>query len=220
LALAVNPGGARAKAAVSWQAGGGEFTTEVSLGESARTWDEFNPTVYQLTATLDGAQDSRTVAFGLRDISTQGTQFVLNGHKVFLRGTLECAIFPRTGYPPTDVEAWRRVIRTAKAHGLNNIRFHSWCPPEAAFTAADELGFYYLVECSSWANGTSSLGDGKPVDAWIYQEADRIIRAYGNHPSFLLMAYGNEPGGEKSNAYLAKWVDHYKAADLRDPHGL
>jgi len=215
LALAVSPGGARGQASVAWEAGGGTFETEVALGDSARVWDEFSPVVYQLTATLDGARDSRTVGFGLREVSTQGTQFVLNGHKVFLRGTLECAIFPRTGYPPTDVESWRRVIGVAKAHGLNNIRFHSWCPPAAAFTAADELGFYFLVECSSWANGTSSLGDGKPVDTWIYQEADRIIRAYGNHPSFLLMAYGNEPGGDKSNAYLGKWVDHYKAADPR-----
>ena len=66
------------------------------------------------------------------------------------------------------------MIATAKAYGLNHIRFHSWCPPEAAFIAADELGFYYMVECSSWANQSATLGDGKPVDGWVYKEADRI----------------------------------------------
>lgn len=158
---------------------------------------------------------SRTVVFGLREISTQGTQFVLNGHKVFIRGTLECCIFPKTGHPPTDVDSWKRIIRVAKAYGLNLLRFHSWCPPEAAFVAADELGFYYQVEIASWANQSTTLGDGKPVDQWLYGEAEKILKAYGNHPSFLLMPYGNEPGGHRAGEYLAKWVEHWKLADPR-----
>ena len=49
---------------------------------------------------------------------------------------------------------------------------------------------------------------------WLYEEANRILAAYGNHPSFLLMAYGNEPAG-KDKEYLTAWVNHYKAADAR-----
>jgi hypothetical protein len=199
---------------VSWSADGGFFETEFDLGNRAKPWDEFNPTLCQMDATIDG-KHIKSVTFGLRDITTQGTQFLFNGRKLFIRGTLECCIFPKTGHPPTDVESWKRIILTAKAHGLNNLRFHSWCPPEAAFVAADELGFYLQVECSSWANGTSSLGDGKPVDQWLYDEADRILKYYGNHPSFILMPYGNEPGGKHNAAYLAKWVNHYKALDPR-----
>ena len=156
----------------------------------------------------------RIPTFGLREISTEGTQLVLNGRKLFIRGTLECCIFPLTGHPPTDVDSWKRIIRVAKAHGLNLLRFHSYCPPEAAFVAADELGFYYQVE-TCWANQSTTLGDGKPVDQWVYEETDRILKAYGNHPSFLLMPYGNEPGGENATAYLRKWVAHYKALDSR-----
>ena len=144
-----------------------------------------------------------------------GTQFTINGRPTFLRGTFECCIFPKTGHPPTDIESWRRIIRVAKAHGLNNLRFHSWCPPEAAFDAADELGMYLHVECASWANASTTLGDGKPVDAWIYDEADRILRSYGNHPSFVMMLYGNEPGGDHHKEYLSKWVAHYKQTDPR-----
>ncbi|HYG36630.1 MAG TPA: discoidin domain-containing protein, partial [Clostridia bacterium] len=159
--------------------------------------------------------NTKSVAFGLRELRTQGTEFVLNGRKTFFRGTLECCIFPKTGHPPTDVDSWKRIIRIAKGYGLNMIRFHSWCPPEAAFVAADELGFYYQVEAASWANGSSSLGDGKPVDQWLYQETERILKAYGNHPSFVLMPYGNEPGGARHEAYLAKWVSHWKSVDTR-----
>ncbi|HWX22392.1 MAG TPA: discoidin domain-containing protein [Candidatus Binatia bacterium] len=197
------------------------LTWEIPLGTNALLWDEFSPALYRLRANIRGQWESKTfehdwlTSFGLRDISTQGTQFILNGHKTFIRGTLECCIFPKTGHPPTDVDSWKRIIRIAKAHGLNLLRFHSWCPPEAAFVAADELGFYYQVEIASWANQSTTLGDGKPVDQWLYEEAERILKAYGNHPSFLLMPYGNEPGGKRATEYLAKWVDHWKAADPR-----
>jgi hypothetical protein len=204
---------------VRWGEAGGTAEFEIAP-QTYRTWDEFAPGLYKLRINLtdlaDSKQwlDSRSVTFGFRQISTQGTQFLINGRKTFFRGTLECCIFPLTGHPPTDVASWKRIIRIAKAHGLNLFRFHSYCPPEAAFVAADELGFYYQVE-TCWANQSTTLGDGKPVDQWVYDETDRILRAYGNHPSFLLMPYGNEPGGKQASAYLAKWVDHFKAQDPR-----
>jgi hypothetical protein len=198
---------------VSWGKKGGRFEAEYPLGSDARAWDEFAPVLYSLTASL-GKGDVRTVTFGLREVSTSGTRIVLNGQPIFLRGTLECAIFPQTGHPPTDVPSWGRIIRIARAYGLNNIRFHSWCPPEAAFLAADQQGFYLQVECASWANQGTKIGVGTPLDKWIYREADRILQAYGNHPSFLLMLYGNEPAGD-INKFLGKWVKHYWKKDGR-----
>jgi beta-galactosidase/beta-glucuronidase len=199
---------------VEWSASGAtvDFKCPLPQGKPG-LWDEFNPVLHPLVFQLSTG-DSKSVAVGLREISTQGTQFLINGRKTFFRGTLECCVFPLTGHPPTDVESWKRIIRTAKAYGLNLFRFHSYCPPEAAFVAADELGFYYQVE-TCWANQSTTLGDGKPVDQWVYDETDHILKAYGNHPSFLLMPYGNEPGGKKASAYLAKWVDHFKSLDSR-----
>ncbi len=190
----------------------------ISFKKPAQTWDEFNPHLYTLKARLKtGWQtDEHLTTFGMRQIKLDDNRLMLNGRKVFMRGTLECAIFPKTGYPPTDVAEWKRIINVCKAHGLNHIRFHSWCPPKAAFIAADELGFYFQVECSSWCNygGGKDIGYGNPIDQWLYDEADAILKAYGNHPSFLLFAYGNEPGG-KHVPYLKKWVSHYKQKDPR-----
>lgn len=200
---------------VDWNIHGGSFETEISLGPDAPLWDEFDPARYEVTVELDEPRHSIRRSFGLRDFGVDGTQFTINGQKTFLRGTLECAIFPKTGHTPTDIEAWRKVMRAAKAHGLNNLRFHSHCPPEAAFQAADELGLYLHVECGTWANQSTTLGDGKPVDAWVYREAERILAAYGNHPSFVMLLYGNEPGGNGHAAYLKTWVEHFKARDPR-----
>uniref|UniRef100_UPI0032176EE6 sugar-binding domain-containing protein n=1 Tax=uncultured Draconibacterium sp. TaxID=1573823 RepID=UPI0032176EE6 len=195
----------------------GKIVIDYPMGEMIQLWDEFNPNLYKLRVEVQSgaAKDAHEVQFGMREFKADGTRFAVNGRPVFLRGTLECAIFPKTGYPPTDVDSWKRIINICRAHGLNHIRFHSWCPPEAAFIAADELGFYYQVECSSWANSTSRLGDGLPVDKWLYEESERMIKAYGNHPSFCLMTYGNEPAGKNQVKFLGDFVRHWKTKDNR-----
>jgi hypothetical protein len=199
---------------VSWDASGGNAEIEVPLGANAGFWDEFIPSLHRLAVTLvtdHGSRFTFHVTFGLREITTQARQFMLNGRPTFFRGTLECCIFPKTGYPPTDVDSWKRIVRVCKEHGLNHIRFHSWCPPEAAFVAADELGFYYQVECGVW----TQPGNGKAIDQWLYDESERIVRAYGNHPSFVLLTHGNEPHGPNHQKYLAGWVSFWKQRDPR-----
>ncbi|MFZ5518630.1 MAG: sugar-binding domain-containing protein [Candidatus Zhuqueibacterota bacterium] len=187
------------------------------MSDSPLLWDEFHPNLYSMNIILEshGGVDSRSVSFGMREFKTNDTRFSVNGRPVFLRGTLECAIFPKTGYPAMDVAEWTRIFKTIKAHGLNHMRFHSWCPPEAAFVAADNEGIYLQVECSSWANSGSSLGDGKPIDKWMYDEANHILDFYGNHPSFCMMAYGNEPAGAHQTDYLTKFVSTWKEQDSR-----
>lgn len=199
---------------------GGRFTLERTIQvPKPELWNEFHPALYTAKVMLncgdDMPADVRATTFGIREAGTKDGRITINGRKTFLRGTLECCIFPLTGYPPTDVESWKRIVRICKAHGLNHIRFHSWCPPEAAFIAADELGFYYQVEVSSWANQGAVIGDGRPLDEWIEKETQRMLAAYGNHPSFLLMAYGNEPAGKNHTKWLQEWVARRKAEDGR-----
>ncbi len=183
------------------------------MGEDMLLWDEFNPNLYELTVDLSTGsyRDKVQERFGMRDFSISGTNFTINGRPIFLRGTLECAIFPKTGYPPTDVASWERIIQICRNHGLNHLRFHSWCPPKAAFIAADNMGFYYQVEASSWTH----VGDGQPIDQWLYEETERMLREYGNHPSFVMMSHGNEPHGENRIEYLAKYLSYWKAQDAR-----
>jgi hypothetical protein len=190
---------------------------DYAMGDDVQLWDEFSPAMYNLAVSLVGNSDAdrfhdeKTVTFGMRRFGTQGAQFTINNRLIFLRGTLECCIFPLTGYPPMNVEAWLRILRVAKAHGLNHLRFHSWCPPEAAFEAADRLGFFFHVECAAWA----TVGNSEPIDKFIYAESDRILKAYGNHPSFCMMAYGNEPGGPNQKRFLGDLVDYWKNKDPR-----
>lgn len=190
---------------------------EYSFGDEILTWDEFNPNVYTLSVEMayDEGKDQKSVDFGFRDFKANTSGLSINGRPIFLRGTLECAIFPLTGYPPTDVSGWEKVFTAVKAHGLNHVRFHSWCPPKAAFVAADDMGVYLQVECSSWPNQSTQLGSGFPIDQYIYDESERIVKAYGNHPSFVMMASGNEPGGPGHIDYLKEFVNYWKEKDNR-----
>jgi hypothetical protein len=197
---------------VQWGVDGGKVEFDYDLGAEAPLWDEFSPALYDLTLEVPHVTKPRTITFGLRQVSVEGKQIAINGRRIFLRGTLECCIFPLHGYPPTDVDSWKRVLRVARAHGLNHLRFHSWSPPEAAFIAADELGFYYQVECSAWS---PNFNQGTPLDKWIYAESERIVHAQGNHPSFLMMVASNEPGGKDYAKFLGKFVDYWKAKDPR-----
>ena len=178
-------------------------------------WSEFTPVLHTLQVRFDAAEqdytDDRAVRFGLREFKTQGRQFLLNGAPVFLRGTLECCVFPLTGYPPTEVAPWTRLMKTAQAHGLNHLRFHSWCPPEAAFTAADELGLLLQVEGPFWA----AFGSDPDVDRFAYAEGERILKTYGNHPSFGLLAVSNEPSGAAMNRFFAGILAHWRDTDPR-----
>lgn len=188
------------------------------MGKHPLLWSEFQPDLYKMNVSVTaGASgtDTRSLTFGMREFSASGTQFTINGRLTMLRGTLDCAAFPKTGYPPTDTASWMRILRICRSYGLNHIRFHSWCPPEAAFEAADRLGFYFQIECDSWANEGSAIGDGKPIDEYIYDESRRIVKAYGNHPSFCMMDYGNEPGGDNQVKYLTGFVNYWKQRDHR-----
>jgi hypothetical protein len=185
------------------------------MGENFKTWDEFDPNLYEMSIVLQTDKkdiDERRVLFGMRDFSINNTRFYVNGNQIFLRGTVENCVFPKTGYPPCNEEEWTRVFEICKSFGLNHMRFHSNCPPEAAFIAADKAGIYLQVEGPSWAKYSTSLGYGKPIDKYLYDETERILLAYGNHPSFCMMAYGNEPSGRYVE-YLEKWLDYFKQKD-------
>ncbi|WP_052134644.1 sugar-binding domain-containing protein [Sphingomonas sp. 37zxx] len=211
------------RAAVTWQGDTGRLTARVlsdGIDPAAlRTWDEFDPVLHQVRLQLDNGE-SWEGNFGWRKFSAGANGFTMNGRPAMLRGALDCAIFPLTGHPATDIESWHRIMRKLKDYGLNHLRFHSYCPPGAAFDAADAAGIYIQVE-TVWANQSVRIGSGLPVDQWVYAETDRIVAMHGNHPSFMLMTHGNEPGGgdkageARRDAYLRDYVLHYRARDPR-----
>lgn len=170
----------------------------IPMGRGVKLWDEFHPDLYTLTCRIETSDGKRcfehekTVAFGMRSVTQGRNHILLNGRPVHLRGTVENAVFPRTGHAPVEEAEWERIFRIVKEYGLNHVRFHSWCPPDAAFRVADRLGLYFEVEMPMW--GKDAEPDSARYD-FFRREMRAILREYGNHPSFVLYCNGNEITG-------------------------
>jgi beta-galactosidase len=199
-------------APATWDEHGGTAEIEVPLRFDVPTWDEFHPRLLPLRLWLRGAnfEEYKDLRIGIRDFRADGKQFVLNGVPIYFRGTNNAGGFPLTGYPPTDVKYWSELFTTCRKWGLNHMRFHSWCPPRAAFEAADEVGFYLQVEPGLW----SEIGPRSEMERRLYEETDRMLKAYGNHPSFMLLSASHEPRGRWKES-LSQWVARYKYEDPR-----
>ncbi|GAA4973920.1 sugar-binding domain-containing protein [Algibacter aquimarinus] len=184
------------------------FVLNLNKPEGLELWDEFNPNLYTVSVSTNTGNVSTD--FGYKVVDNNNGDLTLNNQRIFLRGNLECVIFPLTGHPPMEKEEWATLIKQAKAYGLNHLRFHSWCPPKAAFEAADEAGFYYLVELPHWS---LKVGEDENTTQFLRAEGQKILKDYGNHPSFLFMALGNELEGDES--LLNSMVAELKAKDDR-----
>lgn len=180
-------------------------------------WSEWQPSLYDLDITLDSPDgvDKSQETIGFRTFEACGTQFAINGETTFLRGKHDACVFPQTGYAPMDKESWVKVFKTAKEYGINHYRFHSWCPPEAAFAAADEVGIYLQPELPYWGELKPSGTDeqSRRLNNFLFDEGLRIVRQFGDHPSFVMMSLGNELSGDTT--VMRQMIDGLRKADPR-----
>lgn len=188
-----------------------EQELELALGDKALLWSEFTPALYRLSVSLktDQSVDTEQATFGLRDFKTKGRQFTMNGKTTFLRGKHDACVFPLIAHTAMDVKTWRHYFQVAKQYGINHYRFHSWCPPEACFEAADIEGIYLQPELPIWGN--IDIDDTELCD-YLLKEGRNLHRAYSNHASFVMFGLGNEMSSEEG---LAMLIQTFKKEDNR-----
>jgi len=195
-----------------------DFCVTYLLGESALFWSEYEPSLYKLNLNLmiNGVTiDTNEITFGLREFKTQADKFTINGVKTFLRGKHDGLIFPLTGFAPTTAHEWLEVLKISKDYGINHYRFHTCCPPEAAFVAADILGVYMQPELPFWGTITDENDENhnQTEQDYLINEGFSMLKTFGNHPSFVMMSLGNELWGSKER--LNTILKDYKTYDNR-----
>lgn len=195
----------------------GSFSVSFQLPDDILEWSEFSPNLYKLKVDyrFGKCKGTEEVSFGFRDVLVENGRLLVNGRTTFLRGEHDAGSFPLTGYPSMEKEDWIKIFRNGKQFGLNHWRFHSWCPPEAAFAAADEVGIYLQPELTLFSQDWEHtlVGQDSSRDQFLFSELKQLLDVYGNHPSFLLMCMGNELRGDAS--VLEQWVDYGKKYDSR-----
>lgn len=196
-------------------AGTSVYEYEYPLGDNAILWSEYTPVIYHLVLTIEGTAEKAETTFGLRKFSAENMDFLINGTKTFLRGKHDGLIFPLTGAFPTDLDEWLRIMGIAKSYGINHYRYHTCCPPAAAFTAADLLGIYLEPQLPFWGTLTAPGDEGhnEEEQQYLVNEGFRMLDAYGNHASYCMMSLGNELWGSKER--MAEIITAYKNTDNR-----
>lgn len=189
-----------------------EFVFELDLGENVLLWNEFLPSLYRLSVTLQGGKmkDTKYVDFGMREFTTRGTQFVINDKVTFLRGKHDACVFPLTAHVAMDLDSWRNYFKIAKSYGINHYRFHSWCPPKACFEAANIEGIYLQPELPFWGNFNK---EDESLISFLKKEGLNIQKEYSNNPSFVMFALGNELSGDQD--VMNDFVNVFRKADNR-----
>lgn len=191
----------------------GKIDVIYQMGENAYLWDEYRPYLYNLSVSI--GDDTYSTIVGLREFKTDGDKFTINGKKTFLRGKHDGLIFPKTGFMPTDVSEWLRVMSISIDYGMNHYRYHTCCPPEAAFTAADMLGIYMEPELPFWGTICAKDEDGynEVEQDFLIEEGFKMMKFFGNHPSYCMMSLGNELWGSPTR--LNDIIGYFKAEDTR-----
>ena len=197
-------------------------------------WSEFTPTTYLAITEL--VKDGKVIntfetVCGFYNFSHDGNKLLVNGKEAYMRGNLDCVHFVKTGYPSPYKKDWIKIFRKYKEHNLNHVRFHSWCPPKAAFEAADEMGMYLQAEGPIWIDWWMTKPNDRPemdcegypqgigksdrtLDQFARAEFRKILDEYGNHPSFMYFCFGNELGTSNFKV-TGEWIKEYKAYDPR-----
>lgn len=171
------------------------------------TQTNWNGILGEIALYVKGTETSRTTdaSHPLNTFKIEGTKFTINGHPIFLRGKHDAAVWPLTGYAPTDVDSWMDYLSTCQMYGINHVRFHSWCPPEAAFVAADSLEIVLQPELPFWGSFDDK---DSTLMTFLHKEGENILREYGHHPSFRMMALGNELWGSVEK--MKEFVDDFR----------
>lgn len=192
---------------------------ELILEEEVALWSEHRPVLHDFQFTLMDEEKSiveiKNIKVGIRAFKAKENHFEINGRRTFLRGKHDGLIFPYTGYAPMITEDWLKVMGTAKAYGINHYRFHTCCPPEAAFEAADILGIYMQPELPFWGTVTTEedIEHDREAQVYLIKEGYRILDGFGNHPSFVMMSLGNELWGSAER--MNRLIKDYKKHDSR-----
>jgi hypothetical protein len=161
---------------------------EIALPD-APLWSCEEPSLLELHLEFRGAMgsDSRGWRFGLREFTTDGKRFLLNGKPLHLRGVLHQGGFPRTLVYPHDAEMALKDVRTILDAGCNLSRITLRPASPGELDLCDKLGLLVIGEPPiGW------VAHDDQIDARCLQEVEEMIRRDRNRPSVVMWTLLNE----------------------------
>jgi len=172
-------------------------------------WSPETPKLYKVK--VSAAEDSVSDLIGFRSIETRGTEILLNGKPIFLRGVCIHAEAPYRGgraYSNKDAET---LLGWAKELGANYVRLAHYPHDETMLRAADRMGLLVWSENPVyWA----IQFDNPKVLAKATQQLDEEIGTLRNHAAIVLWSMANEtPNNETRTRFIEALAQHARELD-------
>lgn len=172
------------------------YETVCFLGKSndqddKRFWSPKHPNLYDVTFTLETDEGVDTVKsyFGMRKISIEKGQLMLNNRPYYMKLVLDQGYYPQGLLTSPDDAAIEQDIKLTKAMGFNGVRKHQKIEEERYLYYADKLGLLVWEEMPS-AYKFSSRSMKNLIDEW-----QRVIERDFNHPAIVVWVPINESWG-------------------------
>ena len=179
------------------------------VASDIQRWSPETPKLYKVR--ISTGQDSIDEEIGFRTVETRGTQILLNGKPIFLRGISIHAEAPyRTGRANTDHDA-ETLLGWAKELGCNFVRLAHYPHDETMLRAADRMGLLVWSENPVyWA----LQFDNPKVLAKAEQQLDEEIGTSRNHAAIILWSMANEtPNTEARTRFIETEAAHARELD-------
>ncbi|MFH5881273.1 MAG: glycoside hydrolase family 2 protein [Candidatus Izemoplasmataceae bacterium] len=154
-------------------------------------WSPENPNLYDVTFTLTSSKgiDQVKSYFGMRKISIENGNIMLNNRPYYLRLVLDQGYYPTSLLTAPNDEAMKQDINLTKLMGFNGVRKHQKIEEERYLYYADKMGLIVWEEMPS-AYKFSSKSMMNLLDEW-----QRAIKRDYNHPSIVAWVPINESWG-------------------------
>ena len=180
--------------------------------KDVQAWSAEKPVLYTALLALtgeDGDTEYTSAKVGFRTACVKGTDFLVNGKRVMIKGVNIHEHAPYTGHVVSE-ELMRRDFELMKQHNINAIRTSHYPQQRLFYELCDEYGFYVCSE----ANVESHGWRGVAQDASFYPtQLERELGMYERTKNFacvVIFSLGNEAG------FGTNFEEAYKALKAKE----
>lgn len=180
--------------------------------EDVHLWSAESPYLYNLSITLfDGMKpvETFTQRVGFRQVEIKGSQLLVNGQPILIKGADRHELDPDNGYVVSR-ERMISDIREMKRMNINAVRTSHYPNDAQWYDLCDQYGLYVVAEANVESHG---MGYGEeslaknPSYAKAHLERDqRNVQRNFNHPSIIVWSMGNEAGMGQNFEACYRWI--------------
>jgi beta-glucuronidase len=181
---------------------------DFELAAAPERWAPGSPRLYrvEIRAETDAVEDE----IGFRSVEVRGSEILVNGRPVFLRGISLHEEAPGGGRAYSDEHA-RQLLGLARELDCNFVRLAHYTHNEYMVREADRLGLFVWAEIPVYWG--IAFGSPRTLERARTQLSEMITRDR-NRASVILWSIGNEtPAGAERDAFMAALAAHVRAED-------